>query len=121
MPWKEYGVIEERMRFVEEFDSGDWNMAELCRFYGVSRATGYKWVDRHEVDGLEGLRGRSRAPVEHPDAIRSEMEDLVIAERSQHPHWGAPRIRAACCGITAPLPSRPKAPLARFCNAIAWR
>ena len=42
MPWKEYGVIEERMRFVEEFDSGDWNMAELCRFYGVSRATGYK-------------------------------------------------------------------------------
>lgn len=94
MPWKEHGVVEERMRFVEEYNSGDWDMAELCRFYGVTRATGYKWVDRHESGGLEGLGDRSRAPLKHPNAVSSEMEDLVIAERGQHPHWGAPKIRA---------------------------
>jgi transposase InsO family protein len=94
MPWKEHGVIEERMRFVEDFNSGDWDMAELCRFYGVTRATGYKWVDRQAAGGLEGLQDRSRAPRNHPNAVSSAMEDLVIAERSQHPYWGAPKIRA---------------------------
>src|SRR6266478_6048543 len=56
MPWKEHGVMEERFRFVEEWNSGDWSMAELCRHYGVTRATGYKWVDRYELGGVEALR-----------------------------------------------------------------
>jgi predicted DNA-binding protein YlxM (UPF0122 family) len=34
-------VIEERMRFIEDWKSEDWSMAELCEFYGVTRKTGY--------------------------------------------------------------------------------
>ena len=69
-------------------------MAELCRFYGVSRGTGYKWVGRYEGGGLEGLRDQSRAPHQHRNAIAVEMEDLVIAIREKHPSWGAPKIHA---------------------------
>ena len=69
-------------------------MAELCRFYGVSRVTGYKWVDRYETGGLEALRDQSRAPHEHPNAVAAEMEDLVIGVREKHPSWGAAKIRA---------------------------
>jgi putative transposase len=94
MPWKEHGVTEERFRFIEEFQTEDWSMAELCRCYGVSRATGYKWVERYQAGGLEALGDRSRAPRHTPHAISSEMEDLVIGQRGQHPHWGAPKIRA---------------------------
>jgi len=54
MPWKEHGLMEERFRLVEEWNSGDWSLAELCRFYEVSRGTGYKWVARYEAGGLEG-------------------------------------------------------------------
>ena len=86
--------MEERFRFVEEWNSGDWTMAELCRFYGVTRATGYKWVDRYEAGGLEGLHDLSRAPHRHPNAVSEEMEDLVISMREQHPSWGAPKIHA---------------------------
>ena len=50
--------MEERFRFVEDFHSEDWDMAELCRFYGVSRATGYKWVERYQTGGLEALKDR---------------------------------------------------------------
>jgi hypothetical protein len=46
MPWKEHGVMEERLRFIEEWRSQDWTIAELCRFYGVTRTTGYKWLGR---------------------------------------------------------------------------
>jgi transposase InsO family protein len=94
MPWKEQGVMEERFRFVEEWNSGDWNMVELCQFYGVSRTTGYKWVERYEAGGLEALRDLSRAPHQHPNAVKEEIEDLVIAMREKHPTWGAPKIRA---------------------------
>jgi transposase InsO family protein len=94
MPWEEHGVMEERLRFVDEWQSGDWNMAELCRFFGVTRATGYKWLTRYEEQQLEGLRDRSRAPHHHPNALPADLEDLVVAIRGKHPTWGAPKIRA---------------------------
>jgi len=90
--------MEERLRFVDEWNSGDWNMAELCRFYGVTRAAGYKWVGRYEAGGVEALRDLSRAPHEHPNAVSQEVEDLVIGMREKHPSWGAPKIRARLVG-----------------------
>ena len=86
--------MEERFRFVEEWNSEDWNMVELCQFYGVSRTTGYKWVERYEAGGWEALQDLSRAPHQHPNAITEKIEDLVIAMREKHPSWGAPKIRA---------------------------
>jgi putative transposase len=86
--------MEERFRFAEEWMSGDWSMAELCRFYGVTRGTGYKWIDRYEAGGLEALEDQSRAPHRHPNAISTEMEELVISMREKHPSWGAPKIHA---------------------------
>jgi putative transposase len=94
MPWKDYGVTEQRFRLVEEWSSGEQTMAELCRCYEITRATGYKWVRRYATGGLAGLEDLSRAPRQHPNAISQEMEDLVIALREQHPSWGAPKIQA---------------------------
>ena len=86
--------MEERFRFVEEWKSGEWSMSELCRFYGVTRVTGYKWVQRYELGGLEGLRDLSRAPHQHPNAVSAELEERIIAVREQHASWGAPKIHA---------------------------
>src|SRR6516164_276301 len=94
MPWKECGVWEERSRFVQDWNSGDWNMAELCRIYGVTRKTGYKWVERYEASGLDGLRDLSRAPQYHPNEITEEMEEEMLAVRGKHPFWGARKIHA---------------------------
>jgi len=68
-------------------------MAELCRFHEVTRATGYKWVERYEAAGLEGLANYSRAPKHHPNAIGSDTEDLIIQLRGRYPSWGAAKIR----------------------------
>jgi transposase-like protein len=45
MPWKVTDVVEERTRFVLEYDSEEYTMAELCRIYGIARKTGYDWVE----------------------------------------------------------------------------
>ena len=46
MGWKEICVMEERLKFILEYQEGEESFADLCRRYEVSRKTGYKWVKR---------------------------------------------------------------------------
>ena len=69
MRGKGSGVLEERFRFMEEWSSGDWSMAELCRYFGVTRKTGYKWLERYQEGGNGRIAGT--AYVEH--AMRAAL------------------------------------------------
>jgi putative transposase len=93
MGWKETCVMEERFKFVQEYQGDEWSFAELCRRYGVSRQTGYKWLSRYECDGVEGLRDQSRAPRHHPNEVVPEVAEAVLEMRRQHPHWGPQKLR----------------------------
>lgn len=92
MPWKETGVLEERMRFVVDYRSGEYSVSELCRRHGVSRPTGYKWLERFCAEGAAGLLDRSSAPHGHPNAVGLELEALVLSARGSHPHWGPKKL-----------------------------
>lgn len=96
MPWKETHVEEERMRFISAYLDGEceWTMSELCEAFGVSRKTGYKWLDRYRSLGLEGLRDRSRAPRAHPNAVAAEVVEQLLRMRQRHRWWGPRKIVA---------------------------
>ncbi len=51
MPWKRTDPMEERMRLGMEAQSEVFQMSELCQRYGVSRKTGYKWLQRFARKG----------------------------------------------------------------------
>ena len=106
MPWEVSDVMEVRTRFVEDWRSGTWSVAELCRFYEVTRKTGYKWLERYEEGGIAGLADRRRAPRHHPNAISEELEERIIALRGEHPRWGARKIRALLERRSAAVASR---------------
>jgi len=86
--------MEERYRFIEEWMSDDWSMAELCRDFGITRKTGYKWLERYQAAGMEGLRDQSRAPLYQALALSQEDEQRVVEVRLEHRYWGARKIRA---------------------------
>ena len=67
-------------------------MAELCRRYGISGPTGYKWVDRFEASGVPGLQERSRRPhgCSHETAI--EVTETILGLRRKHPYWGPKKL-----------------------------
>jgi transposase InsO family protein len=65
-------------------------MAALCREFGISRKTGYKWIGRY-LEG--GVADRSRAPHHHPRAVSTEIAQLVIEARLAHPTWGPKKLR----------------------------
>jgi transposase InsO family protein len=92
MPWKETCVMEERVRFVLAAKKEGAVMAELCREAGISRFTGYKWLARFEVEGVEGLKDRSRAPHSHGLSREAELVDDVLTLRS-HYGWGPKKLR----------------------------
>jgi putative transposase len=94
MGWKETCAMEERWKFVLESKREEYSFAELCRRFGVSRKTGYKWLERYEAEGPAGLRDQSRAPDSHPNEVVEEVAEAVRELRRAHPHWGPAKLRA---------------------------
>ncbi len=94
MPWQETCVRNERTRFVVDWERKLESMAELCRRYGVSRKTGYKWLQRYGQQGWEGLQDRSRAARRHPQQTAAAIEQEILALRAQHTRWGAVTLKA---------------------------
>jgi putative transposase len=86
-------VVEERARFVVEYESGEWTMAELCRHFGIARKTGYEIVARWEEAGAAGLQDRSRAPRTHPNQTPAGVEAAVLELRRAHMSWGPRKLR----------------------------
>lgn len=92
MPWREGGPMEERVRFVTEWERGLYRMSELCERFGVSRKTGYKWLGRWGEEGAAGLGDRSRAPWGCPHRVRDEVAARLIELRQRHPDWGPRKL-----------------------------
>ena len=94
MVWRETSPMQERIRFVRDFQSGLYVMTELCDRYGVSRKTGYKWLERFDAEGAVGLEERSRAPHSCPHRMPDEIRDALLAARRLHPTWGPKKLLA---------------------------
>lgn len=94
MPWTETEPMKERMRFVVEAERGLYSMSELCARYGISRRTGYKWLDRYAAHGPVGLQERSRAPHRCPHRIEAGMAAAIVEVRRRHPSWGPRKLLA---------------------------
>src|SRR3974390_1986298 len=91
MPWREVSVMEQRREFVQLALQEGVNRRELCRRFGISAQTGYKWLGLF-VEGDTALEDRSRRPHFSPGRSGAEMEALVLAVRDAHPAWGARKI-----------------------------
>ena len=92
--------MDERTRFMKEWErqtqhGGRANMSVLCRAFGVSRETGYKWLNRYLTSGrdLQVLEDLSRRPKHSPKATPQNIVNLVLEARRMNPRWGARKLR----------------------------
>jgi transposase InsO family protein len=93
MPFRETCVIDEKVRFIGEYLSGDRTMTSLCERFGISRAWGYALVRRYQAEGFDGLKARSRAPHQHGMAMAPGIAEAIKAIRLEHPTWGPKKLR----------------------------
>jgi transposase InsO family protein len=107
MPWQEASAMSLRAEFVHQASEAGANIRELCRRYGISPPTAYKWLGRAAAgDAL--LADRSRRPHHSPTQTAAEQAALVLSLRDAHPTWGARKLyhRLRALGHTGlPAPS----------------
>lgn len=89
MPWKVETVMSRRKELVVLALLDGANVSELCRRAGISRKTGYKWLRRYLQGGDDSLHDRSKRPHRSPNRTDSEMEQVVVELRGEHPTKGA--------------------------------
>lgn len=92
MPWKTMDVREQRVRFVVAASQPGKPFSQLCQEFGISRPTGYAWLERYQQQGIEGIRERSRQPQRSPRQTAGELERLVVQYRLRYPDWGARKL-----------------------------
>jgi transposase InsO family protein len=94
MPWKATSTMSLRYEFVLLARQPEANVSELCRQYGISRKTGYKWLERFAQGGPAGLEDRARRPHHSPHRTPEAMAQRVVAARQQHPSWSGHKLKA---------------------------
>lgn len=94
MPWFDGTVSSQRLDFCRLVESdSDVTFSELCRRFGISRKTGYKWLKRYVAGGPGALEDLSRAPHSSPTRTPDVVEAKVLEVRKDHPAWGGRKIR----------------------------
>ncbi len=93
MPWREQTTMSRRQEFVELALKENANVRALCREYGITPRTGYKWIKRYQSYGVSGLYDRSHRPKHSPKKINIQVEEAVLKVRNTHPAWGGRKIR----------------------------
>jgi len=92
MPWSETSPMDQKTQFIADVLRGRLSISELCDSYGVSRKTGYKWIDRYVKEGPAGLAERSRRPASSPNSTPPELVEAIVKARRHHPKWGAKKL-----------------------------
>jgi putative transposase len=116
MPWKEQRTMSLKIEFVEKASRKGANMAAICREFGVSRETGYKWLRRFEKQGPEGLSELSRRPKASPLSQSENMVVAIISAKQKYPSWGPDKLCVLLKRTLSDVPSR--ATIARILKRV---
>lgn len=92
MPWSQTSPMDQKVQFIADYMRSLLSVSELCDLYGISRKTGYKWIDRYIQNGPAGLDERSRRPQHSPNETSPEIVEAFVQARLRHPTWGAKKL-----------------------------
>ena len=109
MPWREINPMHERVLFIADYLRETHNLSDLCRHYGISRKTGYKWIKRYQASGVDGLNERSCRPEHSPGRTPYRIRQEIIRLRQQYRTCpGAKKLRVLLARRfpNEPIPSK---------------
>lgn len=84
--------IETRFNLIHEHERTAESVINICRKYGISRKTYYKWKNRYFIQGIDGLKDRSRRPhTIRNGKVTPEIEQVILSLRLES-RFGTARI-----------------------------
>jgi putative transposase len=94
MAWENCKVEHQRLQAIQAYVSGHSSMTDICKKYGISRKTGYKWHQRFLAYGEEGLKDLSRAPNKPHHCYTNQQIERAIDIKLRHRTWGPKKVLA---------------------------
>jgi putative transposase len=94
MAWRINKVEIQREDFITACMENVQTFSDLCIEFGISRKTGYKWLERFNGEGINGLKDRSRA--RHTQALKTTEEQIeeILNLKIKYSKWGPKKIAA---------------------------
>lgn len=102
MPWNTRDAMSLKKEFIALALQPGSNKRDLCRRFGISAPTAYKWLKRYEMQGLQGLEEYSRRPISSPNLTQPSLEAQVVKLRQEQPAWGGRKISSMLSQCVAP-------------------
>jgi transposase len=93
MSWKESRVVDQLLQFLSSYQKEEMSLTDLCHEYGISRTTAYKWIQRYNEVGPEGLLDVSTRPHTCSHATPDKLVNEVLVLRKRFPSWGARKLK----------------------------
>lgn len=94
MPFESTSATDQKLQFISEWSREEIAFSQLCLKYGISRPTGYKWVERYKSFGAAGLEERSHEAHSQPNALDPNLEQMLLRARDRYPSWGPKKLIA---------------------------
>lgn len=91
MPWECKTLEHTRQEFIAKAIAKTDSISALCREYGISRPTAYKWIERYKNG--DALSDKSHEPLFKPFKTSPYIEELILNARVNHPTWGARKLK----------------------------
>lgn len=85
--------MDQRREFVLRVLGREGSMSELCEQFGISRKTGYKWLERYKQRGGAGMEDLPRRPVSSPGELAEEVVCRMVRLRLANERFGAAKLR----------------------------
>lgn len=105
MSWEEVSTVQLRAEFVLLARQEGANVRQLCRRFNISPSTAYKWLNRFETSGAEGLKDQSRRPKTSPKRCADEVEKQILTVSDEYAAWGARKLKRVLEDTGAVMPS----------------
>ena len=105
MSWQEASTMQLRTEFVHLARQEGVNIRQLCRRFNISPSTAYKWLNRFEISGADGLHDQSRRPKTSPKRCADEVEQQILTMSQQYEAWGARKLKRVLEDEGAVMPS----------------
>lgn len=92
MTWRTINVEDQRKAFIVAYSSKRFTITDLCRQFGISRPCAYKWINRFEQVGWNGLKDLSKKPRHSPTTTSEQITNAILAVKYSYSKWGPKKI-----------------------------
>ncbi len=92
MSWTNTNPMEEKIKFIRAWQSGQYTVSDLCNAHNISRTTGHRLIRKFNQEGEKCFFEKSKGPKNIPNKTNPKIEKAIIKLRKKHKLWGARKL-----------------------------